>query len=59
MQIVSKGGKIYCRTTVHYPPEVVRSMKKAGYTVKEIDDKPKGGRKKKGDSDEKNVCCSV
>ncbi len=39
MQIVSKGGKTYCRTSVHYPPEIVRSMKKAGYTVKEIDDK--------------------
>lgn len=51
MQIVSKGGKTYCRTTVHYPPEVVRSMKKAGYTVKEIDDKPKGRKKKDGESD--------
>ena len=47
MQIVSKGKQVYCRTTVHYPPEIVRSMKKAGYTVKEIEDKPTG-RKKNG-----------
>lgn len=36
---VSKGGKTYCETTVPYPQEVVRQMKKAGYTVKEV-----GGR---------------
>ena len=49
MQIVSKGGKTYCRTTVHYPPEIVRSMKKAGYTVKEVEDQPTGRKKKEAD----------
>lgn len=34
-QIVTKDGKVYCVTTVPYPPEVVKQMKKAGYKVKE------------------------
>lgn len=48
-QIVSKDGITYCVTTVPYPPEIVKSMKKAGYKVKEVaDDEPvKKVRKKK------------
>lgn len=48
-QIVSKDGIVYCETTVPYPPEIVASMKKAGYKVKEVtDDEPvKKARKKK------------
>ena len=46
MQTVTKGKKVYCRTADHYPPEIVRSMKKAGYTVKETE--PATSKKKKG-----------
>ena len=35
MQIISKNGQTKCTTTVHYPPDVVKQMKKAGYKVKE------------------------
>lgn len=38
MQIVSKGGRVFCRASVHYPAEIVKSMKKAGYKVKEVAD---------------------
>ena len=34
MQIISKQGRVYCVTTAHYPPEVVKNMKKAGYSVR-------------------------
>ena len=34
-QIVSKGGRVFCTTTVPYPKEVVRQLKKAGYKVTE------------------------
>lgn len=40
MQIISKNRKVYCTTTIHYPPEVVKQMRKAGYRVTE-----KEGRK--------------
>ena len=36
-QIISKDGKVHCVTTVPYPAEVVKGMKKAGYKVKEVD----------------------
>lgn len=36
MQIISKGGKVFCRTSVHYDAEIVKAMKKAGYKVKEV-----------------------
>lgn len=39
MQIITKDGKTYCVTTVPYPPEVVKSMKKAGYRVREKGEK--------------------
>ena len=34
--IVTKDNKIYCQTTVSYPPEIVKQMKKAGYKIKEV-----------------------
>ena len=35
-QIISKDGKVLCTTTVPYSKEVIKSMKKAGYKVKEV-----------------------
>ena len=35
MQIISKSGKVYCQTEVTYPPEIIKSMQRAGYRVKE------------------------
>lgn len=35
MQIISKNGKVLCTTTTHYPADIVKAMKKAGYKVKE------------------------
>jgi hypothetical protein len=37
-QIISKDGVVYCDTSVPYPPNVVKDMKSAGYTVKTIKD---------------------
>jgi predicted fused transcriptional regulator/phosphomethylpyrimidine kinase len=34
-QIISKGGKVLCTTTVPYSKEIIRQMKKAGYKVVE------------------------
>ena len=34
-QIISKDNKVFCVTTIPYPPEIIKSMKKAGYKVKE------------------------
>lgn len=42
MQIISKGGRVFCKTPVHYPADVVKSMKKAGYKVKETAGKKEG-----------------
>ena len=39
MQVIKKDGKVYCTTTIHYPPEVVKGMKKAGYRVTEKEEK--------------------
>ena len=39
MQTITKDGKIICRTTVDYPPETVREMKKAGYKVRNEDER--------------------
>lgn len=36
-QIITKGGKVFCDTVVLYPPEIVKTMKKAGYRVREVD----------------------
>ena len=35
-QIISKDNIILCVTTVPYPPEVIKDIKKAGYKVKEV-----------------------
>ena len=35
MQTITKDGKSMCVTSVPYPPEIVKAMKKAGYKVKE------------------------
>ncbi len=49
MWIVTKDGKGYCCTSVPYDAETVKSMKKAGYKVKEISDPlPQGKGKSKG-----------
>lgn len=34
-QTITKDGKVHCVTSVPYPAEVVKQMKKAGYKVKE------------------------
>lgn len=38
-QIISKDNKVKCVTTIPYPPEIIKQMKKAGYKVKVEDDK--------------------
>ena len=38
IQKIIKDGKVECVTTVPYPPEVIKQMKKAGYKVKECKD---------------------
>lgn len=46
MWIVSKDGKGYCRTTIPYDAEAIKSMKKAGFTVREVDcSAPRSGRR--------------
>ena len=34
-QTITKDGKVLCTTTVPYPKETIKEMKKAGYKVKE------------------------
>lgn len=36
IQIITKDNKIICKTTVPYPPQTIRELKKAGYKVREI-----------------------
>ena len=48
MWIVTKDGKGYCRTSIPYDAETVKSMKKAGYKVKEVSDHLPQGRGGKG-----------
>ena len=36
--IINKDGKPVCRTTVPYDPQTIRSMKRAGYKIKEVPD---------------------
>ena len=36
IQIITKDNKVVCKTTVPYPPQTIRDLKKAGYKVKEI-----------------------
>lgn len=44
MQIISKDGKVIARVMDHYPPEIVKQMKAAGYKVKEVQDKERRGQ---------------
>lgn len=37
-QIVTKDGATVCVTTVPYPADTVKAMKKAGYKVKDVCD---------------------
>jgi predicted fused transcriptional regulator/phosphomethylpyrimidine kinase len=37
-QLIIKDKKVMCRTTVPYPPDVIKAMKKAGYKIKEVPD---------------------
>lgn len=34
--IINKDGKPVCITTVPYDPQTIRSMKRAGYKIKEV-----------------------
>lgn len=34
-QVISKGGKVVCVTTVPYPSKTISAMKKSGYKIKE------------------------
>ena len=34
-QIISKDGRVLCTTTVPYPKEIIKQMKKSGYKVVE------------------------
>jgi len=36
-QVISKDGVVFCTTSVPYPPEVIKQMKKSGYKVKEVE----------------------
>lgn len=36
IQIITKDNKVVCKTTVPYPPQTIRELKKAGYKVREI-----------------------
>ena len=38
-QIISKNNRVVCVTTVPYPPNIIKEMKKAGYKIKEVEDK--------------------
>lgn len=50
VQLIIKDKKVKCRTTVPYPPDVIKAMKKAGYKIKEIPDEDvkNGGVKSNG-----------
>lgn len=37
--IISKDGKVKCVTTIPYPEEIIKSMKKAGFKIKIIKEK--------------------
>lgn len=46
MQTITKGGRVFCRSSIHYPADVVKSMKKAGYKVKETEEKARKDNEK-------------
>lgn len=35
--IISKNKRVVCVTTIRYPLDIEKQMKKAGYRIKEID----------------------
>lgn len=43
-QIISKDGKVLCETSVPYPANVIKEMKKARYKIKEIKENKDDGR---------------
>ena len=43
-QIISKDGKVLCETSVPYPANVIKEMKKAGYKIKEIKENKDDGQ---------------
>ena len=45
-QIITKDGKKMCTTSVPYDEETIKQMKKAGYRVRTIEDKPEPAKKK-------------
>lgn len=47
MQIISLRGVVKCRTMIPYPEEVVKLMRKAGYSVRNVPDKPEKKEKQK------------
>lgn len=34
IQIILRNGKVLCTTTVPYPKDIIKQMKKSGYTIK-------------------------
>lgn len=50
IQIISKDNKVLCKTTVPYPPQTIREMKKAGFKVKEIIEPPNHSKEKEKDN---------
>lgn len=37
-QIITKDGVVVCATTIPYPANTIKEMKKAGYKVKDVSD---------------------
>ncbi len=37
-QIILKDKKVVCTTTAPYPKDVIKSMKEAGYKIKEVNE---------------------
>lgn len=44
--IVMRDGKAVCVTTIPYPPDVVKTMKQAGYKIKEVEEPDHGSNYK-------------
>lgn len=51
IQIISKNNKILCQTTVPYPPQTIREMKRAGYKIKEVMELPDELKEKEKNND--------
>ena len=51
-QIITKDNRVVCKTTVPYPPQIIRDMKKAGYKIQETT-----LSKKEESNDENNIIC--